>query len=188
MRIFLLVAAAAAMSACTPPAEEPVGETPAETAAAPIRVELQRATEQGPGESVGYVEISESADGAAFAVNLTGLEPGPHGFHVHANGSCDPATADDGAITPAGGAGGHYDPANTGQHLGPNGEGHLGDLPVLEASAEGAITTSATAPRITAIDQLRGHALMVHAHGDNYSDEPAPLGGGGARAACGVIQ
>jgi Cu-Zn family superoxide dismutase len=28
---------------------------------------------------------------------------------------------------------------------------------------------------------------MIHAGGDNYSDEPAPLGGGGARVACGVV-
>jgi len=34
---------------------------------------------------------------------------------------------------------------------------------------------------------LHGHALMVHAGGDNHDDHPAPLGGGGARIACGVI-
>jgi Cu-Zn family superoxide dismutase len=28
---------------------------------------------------------------------------------------------------------------------------------------------------------------MLHAGGDNHSDHPAPLGGGGARIACGVI-
>jgi superoxide dismutase, Cu-Zn family len=28
---------------------------------------------------------------------------------------------------------------------------------------------------------------MIHAGGDNYSDTPAPLDGGGARIACGVI-
>jgi Cu-Zn family superoxide dismutase len=28
---------------------------------------------------------------------------------------------------------------------------------------------------------------MVHAGGDNHADQPAPLGGGGARVACGVI-
>jgi len=28
---------------------------------------------------------------------------------------------------------------------------------------------------------------MIHAGGDNYSDEPAKLGGGGARMACGVV-
>jgi Cu-Zn family superoxide dismutase len=29
---------------------------------------------------------------------------------------------------------------------------------------------------------------MIHAGGDNYSDEPEPLGGGGARIACGVVE
>jgi len=29
---------------------------------------------------------------------------------------------------------------------------------------------------------------MIHAGGDNYADQPAPLGGGGARVACGVIK
>lgn len=28
---------------------------------------------------------------------------------------------------------------------------------------------------------------MVHEGGDNYSDDPKPLGGGGARVACGVV-
>ena len=35
---------------------------------------------------------------------------------------------------------------------------------------------------------LRGKAVIIHASGDNYSDQPAPLGGGGARIACGVFQ
>jgi Cu-Zn family superoxide dismutase len=29
---------------------------------------------------------------------------------------------------------------------------------------------------------------MIHAGGDNYADQPKPLGGGGERIACGVIQ
>jgi Cu-Zn family superoxide dismutase len=29
---------------------------------------------------------------------------------------------------------------------------------------------------------------MVHAGGDNYSDQPKPLGGGGDRIACGLIR
>jgi superoxide dismutase, Cu-Zn family len=28
---------------------------------------------------------------------------------------------------------------------------------------------------------------MIHAGGDNYADAPKPLGGGGARVACGVV-
>jgi Cu-Zn family superoxide dismutase len=29
---------------------------------------------------------------------------------------------------------------------------------------------------------------MIHAGGDNYSDHPKRLGGGGARIACGVVK
>jgi len=29
---------------------------------------------------------------------------------------------------------------------------------------------------------------MIHAGGDNYADQPAPRGGGGARVACGAIK
>ena len=43
------------------------------------------------------------------------------------------------------------------------------------------------APRLT-LSQIRGLSVMVHAGGDNYSDHPKPLGGGGERIACGVIK
>nr|WP_232462258.1 hypothetical protein [Neisseria chenwenguii] len=43
------------------------------------------------------------------------------------------------------------------------------------------------APRIKNINTLRNHSLMIHAGGDNYSDQPAALGGG-ARKYCGVIR
>jgi Cu/Zn superoxide dismutase len=39
-----------------------------------------------------------------------------------------------------------------------------------------------------AVAEIRGRSIMVHTGGDNYSDTPAPLGGGGARIACGVIK
>ncbi len=43
------------------------------------------------------------------------------------------------------------------------------------------------APRVNT-SNLKGRALIIHEHGDNYSDDPAPLGGGGARFACGVVE
>ena len=89
---------------------------------------------------------------------------------------------------PAGAAGGHMDPAATGKHEGPGGMGHLGDLPVLMVAPDGTARETLTAPHITSVAALQGHALMVHADGDNYGDTPKPLGGGGARIACGVIQ
>ena len=81
-------------------------------------------------------------------------------------------------------AGGHYDPANTGKHLGPQGEGHM---PVLTVDASGKATKAVTAPHLTVAD-VKGRSIMIHSGGDNYSDQPAPLGGGGARIACGVAR
>lgn len=37
-------------------------------------------------------------------------------------------------------------------------------------------------------DEIKDKALMVHVGGDNMSDQPKPLGGGGERYACGVIK
>ena len=85
-------------------------------------------------------------------------------------------------------ASGHFDPANTKKHLGPDAMGgHKGDLPVLKVAADGTATGLLLAPHLKRAG-LAGHALMIHAGGDNYADQPKPLGGGGARIACGVIQ
>jgi len=84
-------------------------------------------------------------------------------------------------------AGGHLDPAKTGKHLGPYGDGHLGDLPPLVVDADGTAMLPVLAPRLKVKD-LKGRSIMIHAGGDNYSDQPKPLGGGGARVACGVIK
>ncbi len=81
--------------------------------------------------------------------------------------------------------GGHYDPKNSGRHEGPYGKGHLGDLPKLIADEKGDVTMSVTAPRLKLKD-LKGRTLIIHAGGDNYSDNP-PMGGGGSRIACGVV-
>src|SRR4051794_32151207 len=156
-------------------------------AAVELRAEMHRATASGPGEAVGTVTIADSAKGAVVKTDLKGLPAGPHGFHVHEHGSCEHAMTN-GQMVAAGAAGGHFDPQHTGKHAGPQGEGHLGDLPVLQVAANGTATGTLTAPRITDVSILRGKALMIHAGGDNYSDQPAPLGGGGARIACGVLQ
>jgi Cu-Zn family superoxide dismutase len=42
------------------------------------------------------------------------------------------------------------------------------------------------APRVST-ENLKGRALVIHSHGDNYSDDPEPLGGGRARVGCGVV-
>ena len=141
---------------------------------------------EGTGKAIGKITATDSKDGLILKPELTGLPPGVHGFHVHENPSCAPADKD-GKMTAGQAAGGHYDPKKTGKHLGPNGEGHLGDLPPIEVAADGTATKEVVAPRLKAAD-LKGHAIMIHVHGDNFMDTPEPLGGGGGRLACGVAK
>ena len=157
----------------------------AATHAAELVVPLSAATAAGAGASAGSVRIVETPYGLAFYPSLTGLPPGQHGFHVHEKPSCAPAEVN-GAMAAAIGAGGHLDPAGTKKHGEPWGDGHLGDLPPLFVAADGSATTPVLGPRLKLAD-VTDRALMVHAGGDNHSDHPAPLGGGGARIVCGVI-
>jgi Cu-Zn family superoxide dismutase len=140
------------------------------------------------GAMIGAVEVTEGPGGAVFTYNVRGLTPGPHGFHIHQNGSCAASVGPDGAAIPAGAAGSHFDPAASGKHEGPEGQGHLGDLPFIVVREDGAAEGSVRAPRLTDLAPLAGRALIIHVDGDNYSDAPKPLGGGGGRFACGFLR
>ena len=155
--------------------------------AAGDNVEMNLVTSQSVGQSIGSIKISETDKGLEFAPDLKALPPGEHGFHVHANGSCQPAIKE-GKASAAEAAGGHFDPEKTGKHEGPDGKGHLGDLPALIVDKDGKATTPVYAPRLKKFAGIEGKALMIHVGGDNMSDHPKPLGGGGARYACGVIK
>ena len=149
-------------------------------------IKVNLVNEQGVGKEIGTITASDSKYGLILTPQLSDLAPGLHGFHVHDKPDCSHAMKD-GKAVPALAAGGHYDPANAGKHEGPYGSGHLGDLPALYVSADGKATLPVLAPRLKVAD-IKGRSLMIHAGGDNYSDTPAPLGGGGARAACGVVK
>ncbi len=114
--------------------------------AASEKVEMNLVTSQGVGQSIGSVTITETDKGLEFSPDLKALPPGEHGFHIHAKGSCQPATKD------------------------------------------GKATDAVIAPRLKSLDEIKDKALMVHVGGDNMSDQPKPLGGGGGRYACGVIK
>ena len=115
--------------------------------AASTEVKMNLVTAEGTGQSVGTVNISETDKGLKFTPDLKGLPPGEHGFHVHAKGSCEPALKD-GKPSAAEAAGGHLDPDKTGKHEGPEGMGHLGDLPVLVVNNDGKATDAVVAPRL----------------------------------------
>ena len=158
---------------------------PALVFAAETSVTMNLASSQGVGSAVGTVRIVETPYGLAFYPDLKGLPPGLHGFHVHEKPACTPADKE-GVAVAALAAGGHFDPQGTQRHGEPWGDGHLGDLPALYVAADGTASTPVLAPRLKLSD-VRNRSLMMHAGGDNHSDHPAPLGGGGARVECGVI-
>ena len=160
-------------------------------AAESVDIEMHLISDKGIGKSIGKIAAQDTANGfLALKLDLSDdLPAGGHGFHIHENPSCE-AASKDGATVAGLAAGGHYDPAGTGKHMGPSGDGHLGDLPILFVGIDedGQTETKHTlvAPRLKLAD-IRGRSIMVHANSDNFRDEPKPLGGGGARIACGVV-
>ncbi|MEG9545888.1 superoxide dismutase [Cu-Zn] SodC [Mannheimia bovis] len=160
------------------------------TAAEPAKivVQVQQLDVEKGNKDIGTVEITESKYGLVFTPNLKDLTEGLHGFHIHENPSCD-AKEKDGKLTAGLAAGGHWNPHKAPHHGFPwSDDAHLGDLPALTVLHDGTATNPVLAPRLKTLDEIKGRSLMIHAGGDNHSDHPAPLGGGGARMACGVIK
>ena len=160
--------------------------TSVSTNAEELIVHMHRIDSAGAGKAIGTTTVSSSRYGTLFTPELNELTPGLHGFHVHQNPSCEPGEQE-GNPVPGLAAGGHYDPAGSGKHEGPYGNGHLGDLPALYVNENGQATQPVLAPRLKIAD-VKARSLMIHAGGDNYSDHPEKLGGGGARIACGMVK
>lgn len=150
-------------------------------------VTINKIDANGVGAAIGTLTLEDTSGGLKITPDLSDLPAGSHGFHLHANGDCGPG--DQNGTKAAGfAAGGHFDPAKTGKHLGPEStDGHKGDMPVLVVDASGKATQPIVVPRLT-VAEAQGHAIVIHAGGDNYSDTPVPAGGGGPRIACGVVK
>lgn len=154
---------------------------PLTTKAETIDILVHRISAEGLGSPIGHVIIKEGKEGIELLPALSGLSPGPHGFHIHENPACG-ALEKEGRLTAGLTAGAHFDPDQTGKHLGPEGEGHRGDLPVLQVAENGTASTGTLTAKRLKLAQIHGRSLMIHAESDNFSDQP-----GGARVACGVI-
>lgn len=142
-------------------------------------VPMQLMEKNNTAVDIGSITAQDSQYGLLIIPNLSHLPPGSHGFHLHTNPACDQQGK---------AAGNHFDPRNTGKHAGPYSNiGHLGDLPPLFVDNSGNAKTIVLAPRLKEAD-LKNHSFILHRGGDNFSDTPKKLGGGGARLACGVIR
>lgn len=130
------------------------------------------------GAPIGSARLLQRPDGVLIRVELSGLAPGAHGFHIHAAGKCDPPFAS---------AGGHFNPAGHRHGFAAPGGYHAGDLPNIVAGPDGKAAAEVLAAGVS-LDQLlgaAGTALVVHAGADDYITDPS--GNSGDRIACGVI-
>ena len=135
------------------------------------------------GNSVtGTVRFSPTDDKRAMlvSVELSGLKPGKHGFHIHANGDCSSADASS--------AGGHFNPYNS-DHGSPDADKHhLGDLGNIKANQDGQVSTEIRAEDLafSGPASILQKAVVVHAKADDL--ETSPTGNSGKRLGCGVIR
>jgi len=110
-----------------------------------------------------------------FQPGQNGRNPiGPHGFHIHQNGTCEIGNPQD----PFQAAGEHWNPTNQ-----PHGN-HAGDFPVL-FSNNGYSYLAFFTNKFT-VDNAIGKSVIIHQNPDDYRTQPA--GDAGKRLACGFIQ
>jgi len=129
----------------------------------------------------GSVQFTQAGDKVLVKVDIRGLKPNAqHGFHVHEKGDC---SSGDGMST-----GGHFNP--TASSHGAHGQGphHSGDLPSLQADADGNVKTTFESSSISlkgGMSNVIGKGLIVHRDPDDYKTQPT--GNSGPRLACAVI-
>ena len=128
----------------------------------------------------GAVHFTQQGELVLVEGRVTGLTPGPHGFHIPEKGNC---TAPD-----ASSAGAHFNPTGA-PHAAPSaGARHAGDLGNLVADDTGTAVYRAEIRGISlgsGEDSIIGRAVIVHASRDDLTTQPA--GNAGARQACGLI-
>ncbi|KAK7857784.1 superoxide dismutase [Cu-Zn], chloroplastic [Quercus suber] len=133
----------------------------------------------------GVVTLTQEDDGpTTVKVRVTGLTPGPHGFHLHEFGDTT-----NGCIS----TGAHFNPNNL-THGAPEDEvRHAGDLGNIIANADGVAEATIVDNQIplTGPNAVVGRALVVHELEDDLGKGGHELslttGNAGGRLACGVV-
>jgi len=154
------------------------------SAQAPATAPTAKATlKDAQGKTLGEATLRESPAGVLVKLDLQGVPPGTHAFHIHTVGKCDAPDF----MT----AGGHFNPMTMKHGLMATGGPHAGDMPNLFVPADGKLSVEVLDANVAlgagpkSVFDTDGSALMLHAAADDYASDPA--GNAGARIACGVI-
>ncbi|PIA43619.1 hypothetical protein AQUCO_01900190v1 [Aquilegia coerulea] len=140
---------------------------------------------KGNSQVEGVVTLTQEDDGpTSVNVRVTGLTPGPHGFHLHQYGDTT-----NGCIS----TGPHFNP-NGMTHGAPEDEiRHAGDLGNIVANAEGVAEATIVDNQIplSGPNAVVGRAFVVHELADDLGKGGHELslstGNAGGRLACGML-
>lgn len=117
-------------------------------------------------------------------VEINGLSPGKHGFHIHEKGDLSGGCAS---------TGGHYNPDRLNHGAREAQIRHVGDLGNVIADENGRVSTSFSDSVITLYGarSIIGRAVVVHLDEDDLglTDHPDShkTGNAGGRVACGIV-
>lgn len=127
----------------------------------------------------GKAVFTKVPEGIQVVVDIDGLTPGEHGFHVHECGICE----GDGTSACA-----HFNPTKS-KHGGPDSpERHVGDLGNILADENGHGHYERVDKLISlhGENSILGRSVIVHADHDDFTSQPS--GNSGARIGCGIIE
>jgi superoxide dismutase, Cu-Zn family len=155
--------------------------------AAPANAAGDKASAQmlgADGKEIGTVELEETLAGVLITVRLKSLPPGPHGFHIHDIGRCEPPFASSGKV---------LNPLNAKHGLRHEEGPAMGNMPNLYAAPNGDVTAEVLNPFVTlapdadgSLVRETGTAIVLRTNADDHKTQPE--GNAGAPIACGVIK
>jgi superoxide dismutase, Cu-Zn family len=144
-----------------------------------VDVNVRLTSMKGVGELIGTLTVGNTEimvagrkEAALFIKpNLKGLRPGSYALNIHEHANCESAVKD-GEHVPGLAAGQHLWLSGTGQLSGTVFTSHLGNLPRLEADADGSVSKAVVAARLTLAD-VANRSLVIHASQDEHSERLA---------------